>query len=202
MERFMPEAPLTRASLIARLRDFQDRQAWEQFVELYAPAVYAYGRKQGLQDADAADLTQSVLRSVAGATGRFEYDPQRGSFRGWLFTIVRRQLRSFRSRPEGLRPGSGDSGTQQLLEAQPDHRAAADWERWCERQLFTLAAQRVQPHCQPATWNAFWKTAIEGKPGKEVAAELGMTVAAVYLARSRVLAKLRLQIQELQGEVE
>src|SRR4051812_14481068 len=88
----MADIPLTRASLLLRLGDAQDGDAWKEFVDLYAPLVYGYARKQGLQDADAADLCQEVLRAVAGAVGRLEYDPQRGAFRNWLFTVARRKL--------------------------------------------------------------------------------------------------------------
>src|SRR6516162_3852103 len=88
----MAEIPPTRASLLVRLRDAQDQAAWKEFVDLYAPLVYGYVRKQGLQDADAADLSQDVLAAVAGAVGRLNYDPARGSFRNWLFTVVRRKL--------------------------------------------------------------------------------------------------------------
>src|SRR6516165_1927846 len=92
----MAEIPSTRASLLVRLRDPRDGEAWRQFVDLYAPLVYGYARKQGLQDADAADLSQEVLRAVAGAVGRLEYDPARGAFRNWLFTVVRRKLSDWR----------------------------------------------------------------------------------------------------------
>src|SRR6516225_4147415 len=85
----MADSPNTRPSLLVRIRNAEDSQAWSQFVALYAPLVYGYARKRGMQDADAADLMQDVLRAVAGAAGRLEYDPLRGSFRGWLFTIVR-----------------------------------------------------------------------------------------------------------------
>src|SRR5262245_21130511 len=80
----MADIPPTRASLLVRLRDPEDGTAWRQFVDLYTPLVYGYARKQGLQDADAADLSQETLLAVAGALGRFEYDPSRGSFRNWL----------------------------------------------------------------------------------------------------------------------
>src|SRR2546421_3867941 len=101
----MADIPPTRASLLVRLRDPHDEVAWMEFVDLYAPLVYGYARKQGLQDADAADLSQEVLRAVAGAVGRLEYDPGRGSFHNWLLTIVRRKLsnwrRARRARPDG-----------------------------------------------------------------------------------------------------
>src|SRR5215213_1897943 len=92
----MAEIPPTRASLLVRLRDPRDEDAWRQFIDLYAPVVYGYARKQGLQDADAADLSQEVLSAVADSVGRLEYDPHRGAFRNWLFTLVRRKLSNWR----------------------------------------------------------------------------------------------------------
>src|SRR5262245_26403774 len=94
----MSDPPSTRPSLLVRLRDVGDQDAWRQFVRLYAPVVYAYGRRRGLQDADAADLTQDVLRAVLAAAGRFAYDPRRGSFRGWLFTLAHHRLHDLLAR--------------------------------------------------------------------------------------------------------
>src|SRR5205823_5490735 len=88
----MADVPATRPSLLVRLRDVQDHAAWGDFVQLYAPAVYHFARRKGLQDADAADLTQDVLRSVMGAIGRLDFDPERGLFRSWLFTLAHRRL--------------------------------------------------------------------------------------------------------------
>jgi RNA polymerase sigma factor (sigma-70 family) len=196
----MTESPTTRPSLLVRLRDRRDGPAWEQFVDLYAPLVYGFVRKQGLQDADAADLTQEVLLSVSSAVQRLEYDPKRGTFRGWLFTVVRNKLRNFQARPRNPGQGSGDSGIHDLLAAQPapDQEPAAVWEQECDRQLFAWAIEQVRGEVQPATWQAFWKTAMEGHSGKEVAKTLGLSVAAVYLAKSRVLAKLKELIQQVQ----
>src|ERR671936_1315111 len=91
----MPEPPTTRASLLVRIRDPHDTEAWRQFVQLYASVVYGYARKRGLQDADAADLMQEVFRAVASAAGRLDYDPKRGTFRGWLYTVTRNKLYTF-----------------------------------------------------------------------------------------------------------
>jgi RNA polymerase sigma factor (sigma-70 family) len=197
----MPDAPSTRLSLLIRLRDLQDQQAWAQFVDVYAPVIYGYLRKRGVQDADAADLSQACLRQVAIHVGSLEYDPAHGTFRGWLFTIVRNKLRDFLARPQHLCQGSGDSQVQRLLDNQaaPDPEAG-EWEREYQSGLFAWAAEQVRPLVKEATWQAFWQTAVEGKPSKEVARGLGLTVAAVYLAKSRMVARLRALIRELQGD--
>jgi RNA polymerase sigma-70 factor (ECF subfamily) len=196
----MGESPLTRPSLLVRIGDTGDDQAWAQFVEIYAPLVYGFGRKHGLQDADAADLTQDVLRAVSGAVGRLAYDPRRGSFRGWLFTVVRNKLRTFLNRRARHPQGTGDSAAQDLLEAQPAPTDAALWEQEYEQRLFAWAAEQVRGGFQDSTWQAFWQTAVEGRSPRAVAQALGMSVGAVYIAKSRVLARLREQIQQLQDE--
>src|SRR5205085_7038004 len=150
-----------------------------------------------LQDADAADLTQDVLRAVSGAFRRGDYDPQRGPFRAWLFTVVRNKLRDFLAARARHAQGTGDTAALERLGAvpAPDAGPAELWEQECERRLFAWAAEQVRPRVQPATWQAFWRPAVDGASGKEVAAELGLTVAAVYLAKSRVMAALREQIR-------
>ncbi len=198
----MAEAPLTQPSLLVRICDVQDSQAWSQFVEVYAPLVYGFARKHGLQDADAADLTQDVLRAVAAAASRLAYDPARGSFRAWLFTVVRNKLRNFLASQARQCLGSGDSSAQDLLEAQPARAdaEAALWDQEYEQRLFTWAAEQVRGGFHDSTWQAFWQTAVEGRSSKAVAEVLGMTVGAVYIAKSRVLAKLRERIQQLQED--
>ncbi len=187
----MAEIPPTRASLLLRLRDPRDGAAWRQFVDLYAPLVYGYARKQGLQDADAADLCQDVLAAVAGAVGRLEYDPRRGAFRNWLFTVVRRKLATWR-RAHKTRPPAGDRTAARLLEEGPPvNGMAAEWEEEWERQVFAWACEQVRRGVSEATWQAFWRTAMDGRPGQQVATDLGLTLTAVYHARSRVLARLK-----------
>ena len=94
----MADIPATRASLLVRLRDHQDHAAWSEFVRLYAPVVYRFARGRGLQDADAADLSQEVLRSVSASVGAF--DPKLGLFRSWLFTLAHRRLYDFVQRSQ------------------------------------------------------------------------------------------------------
>jgi RNA polymerase sigma factor (sigma-70 family) len=195
----MAEIPPTRASLLLRLRDPRDGAAWAEFVELYSPVVYGYARKQRLQDADAEDLCQDVLQAVAGAGGRLEYDPRRGAFRNWLFTAVRRKLWDRRAAQESRARGSGDSATHRLLEQVPAPAAEeAEWQAEWEDRLFAWACTQVRREVTDVTWRAFWRAALDGRPGKQVAAELGLTVAAVYSARSRVLARLKEIIQSAQ----
>jgi RNA polymerase sigma-70 factor (ECF subfamily) len=196
----MDPSPVTRASLLLRLRDGQDHDAWKQFVDLYAPLIYAFARKRGLQDADAADLMQEVLRSVAGYADRLEYDPARGTFRGWLYTVTRNKVYSFLERQRRQVRGSGDSGAHERLEEQPAPEDETDWDRDYERRLFAVAAERVRGEFQPNTWQAFWKTAVDGTSPQEAGQALKMSVGAVYVAKSRVLARLREEVQQLQAD--
>jgi RNA polymerase sigma factor (sigma-70 family) len=198
----MGDSPSTRPSLLVRIRDARDAAAWSRFVEVYAPLIYGFARRHRLQDADAADLTQDVLRRVAAAVNRLDYDPAMGSFRGWLFTVVRNRLRTFLARRPRQCPGCGDLAAQAVLEAQPapEDDSAARWDREYEQRLMAWAARQVRDQVEEATWQAFWRTSMDGKPAKQVAGELGMTVAAVYMAKSRVVARLKEQIRELQGE--
>jgi RNA polymerase sigma factor (sigma-70 family) len=197
----MADSPTTRPSLLVRIRDARDHEAWAQFVTAYAPLIYAYGRRRGLQDADAADLTQEVLQVVSGAIRSLEYDPQRGSFRGWLFTVVRNRL--YRARARQARPGqgSGDSAVQEELNqvATPEE-ADPEWDQEYERRQFHWAAEQVRTQVQESTWQAFWLTAVEGKSIQAVAADLGLSVASVYLARSRVMARLKAAVRQLQED--
>jgi RNA polymerase sigma-70 factor (ECF subfamily) len=196
----MADSPTTRLSLLVRLRDRRDAEAWADFVAVYAPLVYGLARRQGLQDADAADLTQDVLRAVVSAAPRFAYDPGKGSFRGWLFTVARNRIRKL-----------GQARRRQELTACADaHKALEEepappeedphWEREYREHLFAWAAEKVRPTFRPATWQAFWQTAVENRDPQAVGTDLGMTVGAVYIARSRVLARIRDQIRAAQDD--
>jgi RNA polymerase sigma-70 factor (ECF subfamily) len=195
----MSGAPTTRLSLLLRLRDGRDAEAWRQFVRLYAPLVYRYGRRHGLQDADAGDLTQEVLRAVSGGIARFEHPNRPGAFRGWLFTLARRKRCDLWARQARPGQGSGDSGVRELLDAQPAREEEAAWDRDYRETVLAWAAERVRPTVREATWLAFWRTAVEGKEGKAVAEELGLSVAAVYLAKGRVMARLKEEVELWEG---
>ena len=192
----------TRATLLIRIRDQADREAWSQFVEIYAPLIYGFGRNRGLQDSDAADLTQDVLRSVAGAISRLDYDPRKGTFRSWLFTIVRNRLRNELKAKARREQASGDSGVAARIEAEPSREDdwETTWQRDHQQRLFAWAAAQVEAEVEPRTWQAFWRTTVDGSSGKAAAEELGMTLASVYLAKSRVMSKLRALVREAESE--
>jgi RNA polymerase sigma-70 factor (ECF subfamily) len=194
----MSESPTTRLSLIARLRDVRDTQAWSDFVNIYSPLVYGLARRHGLQDADAADLTQDVLRTMVLAAPGFAYDHARGSFRGWLFTVARNQLRKYllaRKR----QPGTGTGETYDLVCQQPAPDEVAAWEQEHRTRLFQLAADQVRDCFQPSTWQAFWRTSVEGEEARRVGEALEMSVGAVYIARTRGLARIRAEVRRLEG---
>jgi RNA polymerase sigma-70 factor (ECF subfamily) len=196
----MGETPTTRLTLLARIRDVHDGAAWAEFVEIYEPLVYGLARKHGLQDADAADLAQDVLRAVVHAAPRFAYDPRQGTFRGWLFTVARNQLRKFAHACKRQTRGSGDSEAQHLLEEQPAPEEAALWDQEYQQRLFVWAAEKVRGGFRPPTWESFWRTTVEGQDPRAVGEALGMSVGAVYIAKSRVLARIRELIQQVQGD--
>lgn len=193
----MTDSMETRPSLLVRLRDRTDADAWSDFVELYRPVIWRLARRKGLQPADADDVVQQVLAAVAKAIDVWQVDPARGKFRTWLHQVTRNLLVNTLTR--GVRErGAGDTAVVELLAAQfarptlgPDE---VDWEY--RRELFQRAAQVVRDEFQADTWRAFWRTAVDGQDPAEVARELSRTVGAVYAARSRVMRRLRDRIAE------
>src|SRR5687767_12198172 len=153
----MADSVTTRPSLLARIKDSSDRHAWAEFVDLYAPLIYGFAHKQGLQDADAADLTQEVLGAVARSAARLDYDPARGTFRGWLFRVVRNELADFAAARRRHPPGSGDTDMKLRLQEEPapSEDEEAVWESEYERQLFALACEQVRRDFNESTWQAF-----------------------------------------------
>jgi len=155
-----------------------------------------------LQAADAADLTQEVFRAVAGAIDRYDPDPARGSFRSWLFRIARNLminlLAARRIRPQA----TGDSDVQELLEhiPAPDGAETALFEVEYRRRMFFWAADQIHGEFRQSTWQAFWLTAVEGQDARAAAQASGISVGAVYIARSRVMARLRSIVEQVQGE--
>lgn len=198
----MPVTPETRPSLILRLRNPQDEQAWAEFLEVYEPLIGRLGRRKGLQNADVRELVQDVLISVAGAVERWEPAAERGTFRGWLSTITRNLTVNLLKREARHPRGSGDSDFQRLLEQQPDPSCGttALFDLEYRRQVFQWAADRIQHEFQPSTWSAFWTTCVDGQSVEMAASELEMSRGAIYVARSRVMNRLREVIEQRQRE--
>jgi len=186
----------TRATLLVRVRDARDCDAWAEFVDLYMPLIYSYALKNGLQEADAADVAQETLLLVVRAIPSFQYEPEKGSFRGWLLTILRNQLRRRANKAKSQAEGSGDTGVMELLHEQPAREEPDVWELEYQLRLFHWAAGRIKSSFRTQTRDAFWITTVDGLSIAETAAKLGTSEGAVYVARSRVLAKIRKEIEE------
>jgi RNA polymerase sigma-70 factor (ECF subfamily) len=189
--------------LLLQIRDGANQAAWQEFVNLYGPVVYGFARKRGLQDADAADIVQDVLRSVSSSIGRLDYDRHQGTFRGWLFTVTRNKVFNFLS-ARRIRPqGSGDTTTNRLLDTQPNGSNDSDvWELEYQRRLAALAMDRIKDVFQANTWQAFVLTAVEGASATDVAKQLHMSPGAIYVAKSRVLARLKDEIEAMRQQEE
>lgn len=196
----MNDASITRPSLLLRVRDVNDDAAWSQFVEIYTPLVFGYCRARGLQDADAADVAQESMRAVAQAIGKFEYDPQRGKFRNWLLTVVRSKLHNFVARQQRQPELPGNTVLQFKLDRDATGPDESDWEAEYHRRIFHWAAKRIRSEFHESTWQAFWRTTIDEHDGKEVAESLGLSVGAVYVAKSRVIARLKAELQGVDAE--
>lgn len=185
--------PTTRQSLILRLHDAQDDDAWREFLTVYEPLVRRLAQARGLQDADARNLTQEVLLAVSSAVERWDPSRERGRFRDWLYRIARNKIVNALTRPNQWRLGSGDSGVAELLRELPDPASeeTQGFDLEYQREVFRLAAERVRGEVTESTWRAFWMTSVEGATSNEAAERLGLSIGAVHIARSRVRGRLR-----------
>jgi RNA polymerase sigma-70 factor (ECF subfamily) len=193
-------ASQTRISLLSRLRhDPHDQSAWDEFVGRYGPKIGAWCRHWGLQEADAADVTQMVLVRLAAKLRGFVYDPTR-SFRAWLKTLTRHAWSDFAADQQRPGMGAGGSGMFEVLhtiEARDDLEARMG--EAFDLELLELASNRVRERVEPHTWEAFRLTALDGLSGAEAAARLGMAVASVFKAKSNVQHMLQEAIAQLEG---
>lgn len=190
-------APETRPSLLLRIRDPRDGQAWAEFSSLYRPVVCSMARHYGMQPADADDLAQQVLIAISLAIERF--DPERGQakFRTWLKTIARHAIINALTRGAPDR-AAGGSHVMNLLHQQP----AAGQETQTlmiqyRREIFQVAAAQIQDEFQPETWQAFWKSVVLGHNVDQVAESMNRSRGSIYTSRSRVMKRLKEKVQEL-----
>jgi RNA polymerase sigma-70 factor (ECF subfamily) len=198
----MNEAPSTRPSLLVRLRDLDDERAWSEFIEIYGPLVHRLARRRGLQDADAQDLAQEVFRAVARTIERYDPDPDRGSFRGWLSQIARNLIINLLAARRRHPQGTGDTDMQRLLEDHPNLTGEDSvlFETEYRRRLLAWAAERIRGEFSDAAWQAFWQAGVEGRSPKEVAEALGISLGTVYQYKSRVMVRIRREIEQFGWE--
>ena len=191
--------PTTRVTLLAQLRqEPSDQASWHEFVERYGRHIYRWCRQWKLQDADAEDLTQTILVKLTQKLRAFAYDPSR-SFRAWLKTVAHHAWRDFEDSRRRNHSGTGDSQAQELMqsvEARED--LARKLEEAFDLELLEAAKARVRLRVAPQTWEAFRLVALEGVPVVEAAARVPMQVAMVYVARSKVQKMLQEEIGRLE----
>lgn len=191
-------SPPTSITLLERVRA-RDQKAWERFVHLYSPLVYDWCRQAGLQEADAADVGQEVFRAVAGAIGGFRHDRQGDTFRGWLRTITRNKVHDFRRRCQAECPGTGGSDAQQRLQEIEEQQSSNSDEAGAAKErllVYRRIVELVLADNEERTRQVFWRVVVEQQQPADVAGDLGISVNAVYLAKSRVLRRIR---EELAG---
>ncbi len=179
----------TSLSLLERLREANEA-AWTRLCLLYSPLIYSWIRRSGYRDHDAADIAQEVFTSISMAIGDFRLDRQHSTFRGWLWTITRNKVRDH-IRKQQREVGVGGSQVAWLEASANQQESEVSEERAI---LARRALEIMATDFEEKTWSAFLKTAVEGQSAAQVAGELGMTVGAVYVAKSRVLHRLRTEL--------
>jgi RNA polymerase sigma-70 factor (ECF subfamily) len=193
-------APATSITLLERLRQQPaDQAAWAELVRRYGPLLYGWCRHWHLQEADAQDVTQAVLVRLAEKMHSFRYDPS-GSFRAYLKTLARYAWSDFRESRKQPGAGSGGSDVLELLatvEAGDD--LVQRLNEQFDHEVLAEAQARVQQRVEAHTWEAFRLTAMEGLAGAEVAAQLGLKVATVFKAKSKVQQMLQEEVARLEG---
>jgi RNA polymerase sigma-70 factor (ECF subfamily) len=194
----MYELPETRDSLLLRLRQPGNHDAWRDFASLYEPLIYRLAARKGMQHADAQDLIQDVLLAVSRNIDRLEVGSEAGRFRGWLFRIVRNMIVNAVEKKRRTVLGSGDSDVLRQLAEEPDLSPAERTVYLLEfrGELLHWAAKKIQPEFQPANWELFWCTSVAGEPIPAAAQRLGLSLGAAYAARCRILARLKQIIEE------
>lgn len=194
----------TSTTLLQRLRDVSDAEAWNDFVDRYSPKVFEWCRKNSLQDSDAADVTQQVLLKLVTTMRTFEYDQHRGTFRGWLKTVTTNTVRDLARQWQNRNVrAAGDTVTDEQLNSISAPSALDELSQRIEAQyrdeLLREAESRIRVRVKTETWAAWFQTAVEQKKAVDVAATVGMTVSEVYVAKSRVNKMMRDEVQRMEA---
>ena len=194
----------TSTTLLQRLKDENDTDAWNDFVNRYSPKVFEWCRKNSLQDSDAADVTQQVLLKLVTTMRSFDYDSRRGSFRGWLKTVTANAVKDLARQWQRRNVrAAGDTVTAEQLSSLADPRALSELSDRIESQyreeLLREVEARIRARVKSATWTAWQLTAVEQVSAAEAAKRAGMSVSEVYVAKSRVNKMMRQEVQKLEG---
>lgn len=196
----------TRRSLVDRLQNWEDRKHWQEFFDTYWKLIFSAARKSGLTETEAEEVVQETIITVAKKVGQLRYDPARGSFKGWLLHITRWRIADqFRKRQPGedRRRSSDNTRITATIERLPDAEAVdldALWEKEWQANLLAAAMQRVKKRVDAKQFQIFDCYVRKEWPAQKVAAELGVSVGQVYLARHRVTAILKKEIRALQKQ--
>jgi RNA polymerase sigma-70 factor (ECF subfamily) len=190
----------TRQSLLLRAQT-GETNAWKDLTDLYRPVILGWLNRQGVPARDLEDLSQEVLLSVVKHLPDFQHSGQRGAFRSWLRTIICSRTADYWRAIDKVAPASGGSGATAALQeiADPDSALNRQWDEEHDRYVLQCLLDLVNEEFEPITLRAFRRLAIDGISGAEAAQELGLSVAAVYVAKSRVLQRIR---QEAEGLID
>lgn len=193
----MPEFPETSLSLITRLQELGDQASWAEFLRIYQPVVYRIARHRGLQEADAQDVVQQVFVSISRSIEDWRGGLNRSPFRGWLTAIARNAvLKTITRQPRDR--AAGTSSVMDLLHEIPDRdETASEFEIETQREIIRRATEQIRTEFSAETWAVFWQTAIEGVPIADVADSMRRTPGAIYVARHRVVARIKVVVQEM-----
>ena len=194
----------TRRSLVERLADWGDQLRWQEFFDTYSKLIYSAARKSGLTDAEAQEVVQETVITVAKNIEKLRYDPEIGSFKGWLLQITRWRIADhFRNREPGnaKQASLSDGPATATIDRVPDPRAIdldAVWETEWKENLFATAIARVKKQIEPKQFQIFDCYVRKEWPAQKVAARLGVNIGQVYLARHRIGALLKKEIKALE----
>ena len=180
----------------------QQPEAWSRLVDVYSPLVYGWCRRTGVAPGDAPDIVQDVFVSVARSIGDFRGDSPRGSFRAWLSSITRRRISDhFRAKLSQPAAEGGTEAQAKLLSV-PESTLSLDGEEPADESslVWQRVVELVRAEFESSTWQAFWRVAVDAVRPADAADELGMSIPAVYKAKSRVLCRLRLALADLEQE--
>jgi RNA polymerase sigma-70 factor (ECF subfamily) len=179
----------TSLSLIQRLQQGSDQMSWNQLLSIYKPLIWGWLRRHNTPLQDAEDLTQDTLAIVVKELPKFKHNGQKGAFRAWLRNITANRLRVY------WRGNKGQSATdwQNFADQLEDDSSelAQEWDRQHDSFLLRKLLEQMEEEFETKTVKAFRRVALEGIKAEQVAEETGMSVVAVYIAKSRVLRRLR-----------